>query len=73
MTARCLSSFANQAAIAVRNARLYTEINREKQRTDAMLDSAADGILILTPDRAIERTNAAFARMYGLSQAELQT
>jgi K+-sensing histidine kinase KdpD len=68
-----LSSFANQAAIAVRNARLYTEISREKQRTEAMLDSAADGILILSPDRAIERTNAAFSRMYGLPQAELQT
>jgi len=68
-----LSSFANQAAIAVRNARLYTEVNREKQRTDAMLDSAADGILILNPDHSIERTNAAFARMYGLPQERLQT
>ena len=68
-----LSSFANQAAIAVRNARLYTEINREKQRMDAMLNSAADGILILLPNHAIERTNAAFARMYGRTQAELQT
>lgn len=68
-----LSSFANQAAIAVRNARLYTEVNREKQRIDAMLDSAADGILILHPDHSIERTNAAFARMYGFSQANLQT
>lgn len=68
-----LSSFANQAAIAVRNARLYTEINREKQRTDAMLDSAADGILILNPDHSIERTNAAFARMFGLSQEKLQS
>jgi K+-sensing histidine kinase KdpD len=67
-----LSSFANQAAIAVRNARLYTEVNREKQRTDAMLDSAADGILILNPDHTIERTNAAFARMYGVSQLDLQ-
>ncbi len=67
-----LSSFANQAAIAVRNARLYTEVNREKQRTDAMLDSAADGILILNPDHSIERTNAAFARMYGCSQSDLQ-
>lgn len=66
-----LSSFANQAAIAVRNARLYTEVNREKQRIDAMLDSAGDGILILNPDHAIERTNAAFARMIGLSQEEL--
>ena len=68
-----LSSFANQAAIAVRNARLYTEVNREKQRTDAMLNSAADGILILRPDHSIERTNAAFARMYGRSQSEIQS
>ncbi len=67
-----LSSFANQAAIAVRNARLYTQVNQEKQRIDAMLDSAADGILILNPDQSIERTNAAFARMYGYSQDELQ-
>ncbi|MDY6847072.1 MAG: ATP-binding protein [Chloroflexota bacterium] len=68
-----LSSFANQAAIAVRNARLYTEINREKQRTDAMLDSAADGILILNPDHNIERANASFTRMFGLSQEKLQS
>ncbi|KUK46088.1 MAG: Putative two-component sensor histidine kinase [Anaerolinea thermophila] len=68
-----LSSFATQAAIAVRNARLYTEVNREKQRVDAILDSAADGILILNPDHCIERTNAAFARMYGLPQETLQT
>ncbi|HEY9122525.1 MAG TPA: ATP-binding protein [Brevefilum sp.] len=68
-----LSSFANQAAIAVRNARLYTEVNMEKQRIDGMLDSAADGILILSPDHSIERTNAAFARMFGLSQETLQS
>lgn len=67
-----LSSFANQAAIAVRNARLYTEVNREKQRTDGMLNSAADGILILNPDHSIERTNAAFARMFGLPKEQLQ-
>jgi PAS domain S-box-containing protein len=67
-----LSSFANQAAIAVRNARLYSQVNNEKQRVDAMLDSAADGILILNPDHSIERTNAAFSRMFGLSQEELQ-
>ena len=68
-----LSSFANQAAIAVRNARLYTEVNMEKQRIDGMLDSAADGILILNPDHSIERINAAFSRMYGLPQEKLQT
>lgn len=68
-----LSSFAHQAAIAVRNARLYSQINQEKQRTEAMLDSAADGILILRPDHTIERVNAAFARMHGRPQSELHT
>jgi len=67
-----LSSFANQAAIAVRNARLYTAVNREKKRIDGMLDSAADGILILNPNNSIERTNAAFARMFGLPQDQIQ-
>jgi len=66
-----LSSFANQAAIVVRNARLYTETMTEKMRMDALLDSAADGMLILTPDHKIERTNPAFARMYGTNQVEI--
>jgi signal transduction histidine kinase len=58
-----LQSFADQAAIAVYNARLYTQVSREKQRLDALLDSAADGILILAPDHTIERCNPAFAHM----------
>jgi len=66
-----LSSFANQAAIVVRNARLYTETMTEKMRMDALLDSAADGMLILTPDHKIERTNPAFARLYGALQSQI--
>lgn len=61
-----LQSFADQAAVAVRNARLYTQLSREKRRTEALLDAVADGILILRPDHRIERCNPAFARMYGL-------
>ncbi len=67
-----LSSFASQAAIAVQNAQFYTQTMREKQRMDALLDSAADGILILTPARIIERCNQAFARMLNLPIAEIQ-
>ena len=58
-----LQSFANQAAIAVDNAQLYQQIRQEKQRMDALLDSAADGILIISPGHVITRTNPAFARM----------
>jgi PAS domain S-box-containing protein len=67
-----LSSFANQAAIGVRNARLYTETITEKRRMDALLDSSADGMLILTPDHKIERANPAFARLFGTSQMDIQ-
>lgn len=58
-----LQSFANQAAIAVDNAQLYQQVSQEKQRMDALLDSAADGILIISPGHIITRSNPAFARM----------
>ncbi len=66
-----LQSFADQAAIAVYNARLYGQISYEKQRLDALLDSAADGILILNADFTIERVNDAFERIYGQTHDEL--
>jgi signal transduction histidine kinase len=58
-----LQSFANQAAIAVDNARLYQQVSQDKQRMDALLDSAADGIMILAPSHVITRANPAFGRM----------
>ncbi|MBE9474497.1 MAG: GAF domain-containing protein [Chloroflexi bacterium] len=60
-----LQSFADQAAIAVRNAQFYAQIRREKQRMDTLLDSAADGILILNAEKTIERCNPAFANLWG--------
>lgn len=66
-----LQSFADQAAIAVFNARLYGQVSYEKQRLDALLDSAADGILILNADQTIERANDAFERIYGKTHDEL--
>jgi len=66
-----LQSFADQAAIAVFNAQLYGQISYEKQRLDALLDSAADGILILNADLTIERANDAFERIYGKTHDEL--
>src|SRR5512134_2975248 len=66
-----LQSFADQAAIAVFNARLYGEVSYEKQRLDALLDAAADGMLILNADLTIERVNDAFERLYGKTHDEL--
>jgi K+-sensing histidine kinase KdpD len=58
---KLLSSFANQTAIAVQNAQLYTQVDQDRRRISALLDSAADGILILTKDLKIERANQAFS------------
>jgi PAS domain S-box-containing protein len=67
-----LQSFADQAAIAVFNARLYRQVSYEKQRLDALLDSAADGILILNTDHTIERCNIAFEHLYGRPRTDIQ-
>ena len=67
-----LQSFADQAAIAVFNARLYSQIIIEKQRLDALIDSAADGILILNADHSIERVNDAFERICGQTDEQLR-
>lgn len=60
-----LSSFANQAAIAVKNAQLYTQVNNDRQRMNALIDAAADGILILNPAFVVQRVNSAFCFIAG--------
>src|SRR5512141_3418740 len=67
-----LQSFADQAAIAVANAQLYGQVSYEKQRLDALVDSAADGILIINADHTIERVNDAFESLYGKTDDELR-
>ncbi|MCJ7658049.1 MAG: ATP-binding protein [Anaerolineales bacterium] len=66
-----LQSFADQAAIAVRNAQLYSQIIQEKHRMDALLDTVPDGILIMNSEFIIERCNIAVARMLGVSAEEI--
>jgi len=66
-----LQSFADQAAIAVFNAQLYGQVSYEKQRLDALLDSAADGILILDSSLKIERCNPAFEKLHGQAREEI--
>ena len=60
-----LRSFAEQAAIAVKNARLYQQINKEKQRLDAILEHSADGVMILDPNLRITVFNRALSHMTG--------
>jgi len=65
-----LGSFADQAAIAVYNAQLYQQVTQEKRRLDAILDSSADGILIMDPGHRIQRFNRALGRLTGWNPAD---
>jgi len=60
-----LRSFAEQAAIAVKNARLYQQVNQEKQRLNAILEDSADGVMILDPNLQITVFNRALSAMTG--------
>jgi PAS domain S-box-containing protein len=67
-----LQSFADQAAIAVINAQLYTQVTMEKSRLDALLDSAADGIIIMGANHQIEKCNQAFARILRMDVSKIE-
>ncbi len=60
-----LGSFADQAAIAVRNAQLYQQVSAEKQQVDAIIEHSADGVMILDPDLRIQVFNRALSQMTG--------
>ncbi|MBU6350461.1 MAG: cell wall metabolism sensor histidine kinase WalK [Chloroflexi bacterium] len=62
-----LQGFADQAAVAVRNARLYTLLSAERSRLFTILSNSAEGILILTRDRIVVAINQALASMVGMA------
>lgn len=67
-----LQGFAHQAAIAVRNARLYDQLETERSRLAAIIDNSADGILILDEDRRVAVMNQALSAMVGMTEEEVQ-
>jgi PAS domain S-box-containing protein len=62
---KLLQAFADQAAIAVKNARLYEQVNSEKRRLDAILENSADGVMILDPALTIQVFNRALSNITG--------
>ncbi len=68
--ARLLQAFADQAAIAVSNARLYQSVLREKQRLDAMIEQSADGVMIIDARWRITTFNKAMEKLTGWSRTE---
>lgn len=65
-----LDVFANQAAVAVTNARLFEAVNQERRQLDAILENAADGFCIMGVGHKVERWNRALARLTNITAAD---
>jgi PAS domain S-box-containing protein len=65
-----LQTFADQAAIAVSNARLYEGVLREKQRLDALIEQSADGVMILDNRWRITTFNRSMELLSGWPREE---
>lgn len=58
-----LQAFADQATIAINNARLYQQVSEEKRRLDAILEGSADGVMILDASFRLTMFNHALSRL----------
>jgi PAS domain-containing protein len=63
--------FADQSAIMIENARLYTSVIREKNFRKAIEESIISGISVINVDGRVTYVNPGFCRMIGYSRAEL--
>ncbi|MFN8480936.1 MAG: ATP-binding protein [Kouleothrix sp.] len=65
-----LKAFADQAAIAVSNARLYQSVLHDKLQLDALIEQSADGVMILDSRWRITTFNRAMELLTGWPRDE---
>jgi PAS domain S-box-containing protein len=65
-----LAAFADQAAIAVRNAELYQQVSEERRALSTIIDNSAEGVMILDATGQVQVFNRALAHMTGWDAEE---
>jgi len=68
---RMLAAFADQVAISLQNARLVSQLAQERYKIESILESSADGIMTLAPERHILSFNASIERLTGWKKEEV--
>ncbi|MDH4136037.1 MAG: GAF domain-containing protein, partial [Anaerolineae bacterium] len=68
--ARLVAAFTDQVAIAIENARLYQEIQREKQYFESLVLNSPAAIVVIDLDHNIVSWNPAAEKLFGYTQAE---
>ncbi|MCP4544543.1 MAG: GAF domain-containing protein [Chloroflexi bacterium] len=65
-----LETIANQAAIAIENAHLFEQIQREKQHTEALILNSPTAIVVGDVGHKVISWNPAAEKLFGYTQAE---
>src|SRR5262249_12119285 len=60
-----LSLLADQVALVLRNARLYGEVQREKEELETIFSNVSDDIVVFSADHTLRDANPAAARFLG--------
>jgi PAS domain S-box-containing protein len=67
---RLLNLFAPQAAVAIENARLFTEGERQRRYFEAVVQNSPVAIVTLDLDGNVVELNPAFERLFGYTRGE---
>jgi PAS domain S-box-containing protein len=65
-----LKMLSEYLAVAVRNSRLYAEIDRTRRSLETLIASAGEAIIAVKPDGRIEGWNPAAERIFGLAAVD---
>jgi two-component system phosphate regulon sensor histidine kinase PhoR len=66
-----LASLADYAAIAIKNARFYTESESERHQWEQILTNVKDGVIVLDTDKCIMLINQTARQIFDLGPLEL--
>ncbi len=64
-------AFAEQAAIAIRNAQIYADVRPMRDRLETLVENAGDAIVTLDSESKVLSWNPAAERIYGYSASEM--
>jgi PAS domain S-box-containing protein len=67
-----LNTFASQAAVAIENARLYSEAQRQRQYFETLVHTSPVAVVTLDPEGVIISCNPAFEKLFGYSNDEIE-
>ncbi|MCB9444924.1 MAG: response regulator [Ardenticatenaceae bacterium] len=68
---RALSALGGYATIAINNANIYSEIERERETLSAIVDKTTDPILVLDENNTLILVNASGRKVFGLPDSPL--